>query len=310
MNEGTLVLDLTIPSTWPPPNPINVFDGLADQTTIQITATPAGILHFHATDGNENVSFETPNLVLPDFACLKVAFTWDSADGVGCAINGVLVTEPINGPVTLNAKSEPPTGFRSPAAFQVPEPCNDSERSFLRFILDLQSRVGIKDRFNLLEASAILRRLLLDAHPIIHLVNREYRQQLLFPIVAERQVKDLGEGASFHFVNLCPDFADPAEIQHLKFDAFLGTEVLRDSKQAFTIRDVIDVCANLKGGIHFDEPASKSQQSLIELDKNYFPFFVDASLAALPGIAWTVVVGARPLIQAILKKHGHVQIKL
>ena len=77
--------------------------------------------------------------------------------------------------------------------------------------------------------------------------------------------------------------------------------------QAFTVRDVIDVCANLKGGIHFDDPVSQAEQSLIKLDRTYLPFFVDASLAALPGIAWTVVVGARPLIETVLRKH-HVEV--
>jgi hypothetical protein len=79
--------------------------------------------------------------------------------------------------------------------------------------------------------------------------------------------------------------------------------VLHDQARAFTVRDVIDVCANLKGGIHFGQPVSQTDQALIKLDQNYLPFFVDASLAALPGIAWTAIAGARALIDAIQRKY-------
>lgn len=66
------------------------------------------------------------------------------------------------------------------------------------------------------------------------------------------------------------------------------------------MRDVIDVCANLKGGIHFDDPTSQSEESLIKLDKSYLPFFVDVSFAVLPGIGWTTISGTHPLVEAIL----------
>ena len=216
------------------------------------------------------------------------------------------MTGAVQEPIALNAKSHPPTGVRSPVAFEVPVRCSNTEQSFLRFILDLQARVAVNDRFNLLEASAILRRLLLDASPIVHLVNREYRQQLRFLVVPEHQVKETGVGPVFQFTRLCPDYADPTELQSVNLDAFLRREVLRDHERAFTVRDVIDVCANVKGGIHFGDPVSQSEQSLITLDKKYLPFFVDASLAALPGIAWTVVVGLSSLIQAIIERRNRV----
>lgn len=303
MNEGTLVIDVTVPSAWPPPSPVKLFDGAVAGGTIEVSAGPTATLQFQIKSTGGDLTYETPRLALPNFPFLKVAIAWGRTDGIGCAINGMLVTEPTEHPVKLDAKSHPPTSFRSEFSFEVPDRCDDRERSFLRFVLDLQARVMIKDRFNLLEASAILRRLLLDARPILHLVNREHRHQLRFPFVLQSQVKDIGESSAFRFTNLCPDFADAAEIQSMPLDAFLGAEVLRDHAQAFSVRDVIDVCANLKGGIHFGDPVSQADQALKKLDENYLPFFVDASLAALPGIAWTVVGGVRPLIEAILKKH-------
>lgn len=304
MDNGTLAIDVTVPGAWPPSTAVTLFDGMAEGATLEVTARPAGTLHFQVKGAAVDLAYESPRLILPDFAFLKVALTWGRADGIGCAINGTLVTDQVEDPFKLIAKSHPPTGFRRQLLFQVPSTCSDAERSLLRFVLDLQARVGVKDRFNLLEASAILRRLLLDARPVVHLVNREHRLQLRFPVIPKRQVKVTGEGPTFEFLNLCPEFAEPSEVQLVALDTFLGTEVLRDRAQAFTVRDVIDVCANLKGGIHFGQPLSQTDQSLIKLDQGYLPFFVDASLAALPGIAWAVVSGASPLIYAIQRKYG------
>jgi len=209
---------------------------------------------------------------------------------------------PSESPIDLKAIGHPPTGFRRQLTFTIPAGCIDVKQSLLRSILDLQARIATDDRFNLREASAILKRLPLHAHPVLHLANRVHRQKLRFPFVVERHVKDVDEEPAIQFLNLCPDFADPAAIQMLTLDEFLAKAVLRDHERAFTVRDVIDVCANLKGGIHFGEPESQAEESLIQLDTNYLPFFVDASLAALPGIGWTTIVVTRSLTEAILDK--------
>lgn len=301
-NEGTLVLDFHVPTTWPPAADTYVHDGTFDGYAFLISASPRGTLTFDLHGENYHVTYETPILILPDFAFLKTAFLWGGGESVGCAINGDMVSEMTHFPIELKADSQPPTGFRRPVTFAVPTDCGDVGRSFLRFILDLQARIAANDRFNLLEASAILRRLLLDASPVLHLANREHRRKLFFPFVPERLTSVSGTQPTFQFINLCPFFADPLKIQKLNLQEFLATPVIRDHERAFTVHNVIDVCANLKGGIHFGKPVSQMDKSLITLDKNFLPFFLDASLAALPGIAWTTICGSTPLIEAILNQ--------
>lgn len=300
MTEGTIRLDLTVPCAWPPNAVVKLFEGVANGSTLEISASPNATLQFKVLSAEDRMAYETPHLVLPDFAFLKVAFRWGPVKGIGCAINGQLVSDIKDGPVALEASSHPPTRFRQQVGFAIPQGCIDVELSFLRFTLDLQARIATNDPFNLREASAILRRLLLDARPIIHLVNRTYRQKLRFPFVEERHIKEPPEGPAFQFSNLCPDFADPAKFQILSLDDFLAKPVLRDRERSFTVREVVDVCANLKGGIHFGEPLSQEEASLIKLDRSYLPFFVDATFAALPGIGWTTINGTRPLLDAIL----------
>lgn len=306
MNEGSLYIKVIVPSVWPPQSDAVVFSGVADTATIRISVTTAGKLLFQVNGEYGCDEYLTPRLSLPDYPFLKIAFAWGRGDGIGCAINGVCLSEQDSDHIVLECKSNPPTGFRNHAVFQVPNRCEDVEQSFLRFILDLQYRTAVSNRFDLLEASAILRRMLLDARPIIHIVNRAYHERLRFPIVKsnpELLYDQAGEKPSFHYVALSPAFADQSDIRHLKYDEFLSTPALHGSQGAYAVRDVIKVCANLKGGIHFDTPTTSLEQTLIELDKNYLPFFIDASLASLPDIAWATVNGCRPLIEAILRRH-------
>jgi hypothetical protein len=307
MYGGTLFLEVTVPSWWPPQSDAVIFSGVLDTANIQISVTTAGKLLFRVNSECGSDEYLTPRLSLPNYACLKVAFAWGQGDGIGCAINGKCLSEQVSEPVVLDCKSHPPTGFRNHAVFQIPAGCETVEQSFLRFILDLQHRTAVSNRFDLLEASAILRRLLLDARPILHLVNRSYHERLRFPIAhrdPELLYDQAGQKPSFDHVFLSPTFADPSDIRHLKFDEFLSTPALHGHQGTYTVRDVIKVCANLKGGIHFDDPSTSVEQTLVELDKNYSPFFIDASLASLPDIAWATINGTRPLIEAILKRHG------
>lgn len=301
MNEGTILLDLTVPTEWPPNDTVKLFEGMADGATVLIYACPNQTLHFDVRSEQYKVGYDTPLLVLPDFAFLRIAFAWGCDDGPSCAINGQLINPAEKELVELRAFRQQPTYLRNQLNFNIPKHCSDVEETLLRFVLDLQARIVVRDRFNLREASAILRRLLLDARPIIHLVNRNYRQKLWFPFIEERHINKVPDGSTFRFVNLCPEFADPAEIELISLDKFLAVPVVWDKERSFTVRDVIDVSANLKGGIHFDEPVSQEQRSLIKLDKRYLPDFVDASFAALPGIGWSTISSARPLVDEIVR---------
>jgi hypothetical protein len=306
LKPGTLAIALTIPCTWPPTTLLNVFDGQLETSRVLIVACPTGTLHFQIHSASGTAECETPPLALPDFAFLKIAFAWGDGLSPGIAINGELIacyTNTTQLPVVVIAKNHPSTGFRKPLEFAVPSTCDAVEQNLLRSILELQQRVAATDTFNLLQAAAILRRLLLDASPVIHLANKGHRASLRFPVVDEHRTRNVDLGPVFTFINFCPDFAATDEIGLLSLDKLLATAVLRDNERNFSVREVIKVCANLKGGIHFDQPESQEEKALIGLDKKYLVFFSEASIATLPSIAWSVIAGLRPLVDAILTKH-------
>lgn len=306
MYGGTLFLEVTVPTSWPPETTVLVFSGAVRNAQIQIFVRPDRKLLFLVNSECDSDAYETPPLTLPSYPCLKVAFSWGQEHGIRCAINGALLCDETLEPIVLDCKSHPPTGFRDPVAFQIPTGCEDVEQSFLRFILDLQQRIAVNNRFDLLEASAILRRLLVDARPILHIVNRSYRERLRFPIATrdhELLYDQAGQKPEFDHVALSPTYADLNCIKYLTLDEFLCAPALFGFQRAFTVCEVIKVCANLKGGIHFGDPKSSLEESLIALDKDYAPFFIDASLASLPDIAWAAINGCRPLTEAILRRH-------
>jgi hypothetical protein len=181
---------------------------------------------------------------------------------------------------------------------------NLPEERLIRSLLELQERVVHADRIHLLEASSILRRILLDAHPLAHSVNRTYKCRIKFPVVPERVDDNAPEGSTYTYINLSPLYASNDEVRLVSWDQFLALIAVRGKDEAFTVREVLDVCANVKGGVHFDDPKSEIADQLLNLDKQFQPALIDASLHAVADLSWCVQRGLRPLVENILDTNG------
>ena len=303
MTQGTVLLEFTVPSVWPPAAGIAIFRARMNASIIQVAGEPEAMLRFVIQTANGVVSFETPPLTLPDYAFLKVALTWDDTTSPSVAINGVLLSDSeldAAGYVSIRAKSKPPTGFRNEIIISVQPEANAIDSRFLGSIADLQMRLRAGTLNDLLDASGILRRLFTDERPLVHLVNRAYGLRPHFTVAIDgHRAVALEEEPTFVFSNPSPDFADETELEQLSFDKFLALPLLRDGTRTFSARDVIDVCANTKGGIHFGTRKTPESVALLEIDRCFQPFLIEASLAALPGLAWSAINGLRPLIHAM-----------
>lgn len=303
MNEGTIFFAVTVPAAWPPPRAATLYQAELNGATIVVSYHASGTLGFDVHMQSDCQRYETPQLILPQYAFLKMAFSWGGGVGPFLAINGLAITDPsrnLRDSVTVIADSHVPTGLCTPLTFDIPPSIRGSEQNFLRSLIELQGRISSHDHFDLLQASGILRRLLIDSHPLIHLVNRTYREKLHFPFVKEIPIIRIDEGPTFESTNPCPAFALTNDVELLTLDDFLGRTVLKGLNHEYSVKDVISVCANVKGAIHVDERPAAFEASLLALDASYLPYFAEASLAALPGIAWSLVNAARPLVERIL----------
>lgn len=307
MGEGTIVFELTVPTEWPPSGELIVFCGRIDGAKLRVTVRPDARMHFQCFQDATAFETTTPKLDMPDFANLKVAFSWGGGDTAQVAINGISLTREaldLGERVQISSRDRVATGLREKLIVQVPQKLNIEEERLIRSLMELQERIVHADRVHLLEASAILRRLLLDAHPLAHTVNRAYQCKLQFPVVPEKSEENAPEGSTYTYINLSPLFATRDAVTLASWDQFLSLATVKGEGVTFSVREVIDVCANTKGGIHFDKPKSEAASGLLGLDEKFHPALVDSSLHALADLSWCVIQGLKPLVSGILTKRS------
>lgn len=282
-----------------------MYSGVHEGSTISICAGTDSKLRFTCLNQNNRHEFITPKLNMPGFASLKAAFVW-GADGPMVAINGILFSEEIyrsGEAVSITSKDGEVTKLREPLVVNLPNGLDLAEERLIRSLTELQERIAKADRVHLLEASAILRRLLLDAHPLVSRVNRAHKLKLRYPAVVDTPVEVPEPVAAYCYLNLAPCVSPKGSVVELSLDDFLSQPVVV-GKRSYSVRDVIDFCANTKGGIHFDDPKSSTSKELHELDGVHRPELIDASLRAIADLSWCIVQGLRPLVMKIEEEHA------
>jgi hypothetical protein len=305
MSEGIVLLVFTVPADWPPSTGVLVYSGVHEGSTISVDAGTDSKLRFTCVNDNNRHEFITPKLKMPGFANLKAAFAW-GADGPMVAINGILFSEEVcrsGEVVSITSKYGEATRLREPLLVNVPHGLDLAEERLIRSLVELQQRIAKADRIHLLEASAILRRLLLDAHPLVSRVNRKYRLRLSYPTVVNTPASVPEAAASYGYLNLAPLVSPKGSVVELSLDVFLSQPVVV-GESSYSVRDVIDFCANTKGGVHFDDPKSSTSKELLELDGVHLPELIDASLHAIADLSWCIVQGLRPLVMKIEAEHA------
>jgi hypothetical protein len=86
------------------------------------------------------------------------------------------------------------------------------KKLFLQTLIDLEQRIVATDPYDILGASALIRKMFLDDHPLVDQVNREYKIKVTFevgesPLVSGGIIKK----AEFYAIQdgLDPDTASP-----------------------------------------------------------------------------------------------------
>src|SRR5699024_8040122 len=147
-----------------------LYRGLMQNVSLRVTVLPNATIHFRCEQDGEVKEFTGPRLSLPDYASLKVALTWGGEDGIKASVNGKLLNE-IKGSdhaVKLTSSVRLATGLREPLTAIPSSDLTLQEERLVRSLLELQERIAHAARIHLLEASVILRRIMLDARPLAH----------------------------------------------------------------------------------------------------------------------------------------------
>ncbi|MEW4983853.1 MAG: hypothetical protein AB1Y31_11755 [Cycloclasticus sp.] len=143
---------------------------------------------------------------------------------------------------------------------------------FCRTIDDIKNVIDTPDDYEILRSSALLRQLLIDGNRLTDVVNKEIRQKIVFRIVDHWETEYtklvLSHKPSFYAVldGLTPDvMPNKIQIVELSRDKFFSHKVILTDGKLISIRDIIDHCSNVLGGVHLGDPRSKSQEALSNL---------------------------------------------
>ncbi len=65
---------------------------------------------------------------------------------------------------------------------------NSREELFLRTLEDFAQRIASEDAYEVLGASALIRKLLIDSSPLVDQVNQKYRLKIEFEVMPQRSL--------------------------------------------------------------------------------------------------------------------------
>lgn len=186
----------------------------------------------------------------------------------------------------------------------------DRDALFLATVDDLSMRVDASDEYTLLMAAPLVRKLLADDHPLMHLVNREHRLSLRFEVTAEDDYTRLvlRDGPVFWAVmeGLSPRLGvrRRANTEELTLDQFLGHRIMRVRGEDFSVLDVVQTVAYALGAVHAGSPKKEMHQRLAYQSSAIRVGGVRAATRALRGIAAVTVDALTPLAKAVRGSAG------
>lgn len=150
-----------------------------------------------------------------------------------------------------------------------------------------------------LDLAKNLRQLLLDDHPLVHKVNKDYRIKLSFH-VGEFSAPH-PEGTTFAILEdgLDPETRPPgAPSKRVNFDGFIKHTVLILRGGEVTVRDIIKVASDVSGGVHHGVP-SEAQEALVSFAQHFGIGNLPAGIRQLQAIGRVTLRALRPLCYAI-----------
>ncbi|MDN3624858.1 hypothetical protein [Methylobacterium isbiliense] len=123
---------------------------------------------------------------------------------------------------------------------------------------------------NLLDGSAILRRLLTDSSgPLLHKAAKGRDFKPIFRVIGspegDRLLEDIfASGAvTFRYSNPDPDALKEGAGMQLGLDGFLARKIHFVDGKPITIKEVINFCANVAGGVHAGQPSRRDNAEVL-----------------------------------------------
>ena len=137
---------------------------------------------------------------------------------------------------------------------------------FIRTLDDLRSKISSLDSYECLRGAALLRQLLLDKRPLIHLAlarQKIHIDQLQFVII-DYHPAPIAYEAEFYELPLSPELSRPLPLKSVNFSEFLKCGVFLIRGKTISIREAIKYLCHAEGGIHSDPRGTQSDLGLTD----------------------------------------------
>lgn len=182
-----------------------------------------------------------------------------------------------------------------------------AESLFLSTLRDLALRVADTDEYNVLGASALIRKLLIDGSPLVDQVNQQYRLKLTFEVCESNPSIPGVPEPTFWSVQdgLDPETARPGKPRKaVNRDQLLATVLAVVQRKSYTLREIVLFEANIMGGVHAGSPKEEKERVLQAINSTLAIGGYRASLRQLQAIGRVVLKGLEPLRAAVASAHG------
>ena len=177
----------------------------------------------------------------------------------------------------------------------------DASRLFLERCSQIRRLLESSKEIDVLDLSAPLRQLLIDDHPLVHKANESHRIKLRFRVNQFHSMPDKFTTVLALEDGLDPDTARPGKAStEVSLDGFLGHTVLWFNGKPRSVYDIIDLAANVAGGVHHSKP-KESQRLIAEYSSLFGIGGLPAGCRQLKAIARVTLKGLAPLIDAVQK---------
>jgi hypothetical protein len=180
-----------------------------------------------------------------------------------------------------------------------------TDQLFLDTLRDLETRIVAQDPYTILGAAALIRKLLLDDHPLVHQVNRAHRLRLSFEPTKRRAIPPgVPEPVLWATQDgFDPDTAPPfLERQTVNLEQLLACVLLTVRGQPFTLREIVQFEAHVMGAVHAGTPKEEKERALVEINRYFAIGGYRTSLRQLRAISRVILKGLAPLRAAIETK--------
>jgi hypothetical protein len=175
-----------------------------------------------------------------------------------------------------------------------------AQNLFVKRLEDLKSRSSTTDYYDLLVAAGFLRGLLFDGEAtLLHHANRDFKLKLRFNLPNVPQV-EAAPGVELDVVILDFERSSCKEAIALNIDQFGSFRCLVWHGHVFSVRDVVETCANVRGGIHLGTVQAKDAAAL-EADSLQM-WGQPSVMFLLSSIIKSAILGLEPLIEAIKRR--------